>query len=45
MKENKKVDRALISGALALGTNIEIIDIPGYAPLLHDEKLKRLAQE
>jgi metal-dependent amidase/aminoacylase/carboxypeptidase family protein len=45
LKENKKVDRALISGALALGTNIEIIDIPGYAPLLHDENLKRLAQE
>ena len=29
---NKKVNRALCGAALSLGTNIEIIDIPGYAP-------------
>ena len=30
---NKRVNRALVGAALSLGTNVEIIDIPGYAPL------------
>ena len=30
---NEKVNRALIGAALSLGNNIEIVDIPGYAPL------------
>lgn len=30
---NKKINRALISGALAIGANVDIIDNPGYAPL------------
>ncbi len=29
---NKKVNRALTGAAISLGTNIEIIDMPGYAP-------------
>ena len=33
---NKKMNRALIGGAISLGTNIEIIDSPGYAPLTND---------
>jgi amidohydrolase len=44
-RENKKVNRAFISGALALGTNIEIVDMPGYAPLLNDENMQQLAKE
>ena len=32
---NKKVNRALCGAAMSLGTNIEIVDLPGYAPL-HD---------
>ncbi len=30
---NKKINRALTGAALSLGANIEIIDIPGYAPM------------
>lgn len=33
---NYKVNRALCGAALSLGTNVEIIDIPGYAPLIND---------
>ena len=42
---NAKVNRALIGAALSLGANIEIIDIPGYAPLLNDIGLKEVARE
>lgn len=42
---NKKVNRALCGGALSLGANIEIIDIPGYAPLKNDWSLMKLAKE
>ena len=34
--ENKKVNRALIGAALSIGANIEIIDNPGYSPLVND---------
>lgn len=40
---NKRVNRALIGAALSLGTNIEIIDTPGYAPHRNDEKLIQVA--
>lgn len=33
VRENKKLNRALIGSALSMGANIEIIDQPGYAPL------------
>ena len=42
---NKKVNRALIGAALSLGTNIEIIDSPGYAPLYNDKNLKDITAE
>jgi len=42
---NQKVNRALIGGALSLGANIEIIDIPGYAPLINDVGLTEIARE
>ncbi len=42
---NKKVNRALIGGALSLGTNIEITDIPGYAPLNNDKGMIALTLE
>jgi len=32
-ESNARVNRALTGGAISLGTNIEIVDIPGYAPL------------
>ena len=31
---NRKVDRALRAGALALGAQVEIETLPGYLPLL-----------
>ena len=45
LTENKKVNRALCGGALSLGTNIEIIDIPGYAPLVNDPNMIEVAKE
>lgn len=42
---NKKVNRALVGAALSLGTNIEIIDIPGYAPNNNSEGMLDVAEE
>ena len=40
---NKKVNRVLIGGAVSLGANIEIFDIPGYSPFNNDTNLIDLA--
>jgi len=45
MKANKKVNRALLSGAIALGAQIEIEDIPGYFPLVNDKNLYCIAED
>ena len=45
IEANRKVDRALIGAALSLGTNVEIIDVPGYAPLVNDRNLMQLSKE
>lgn len=45
MKANKKVNRALCGAALSLGANIEIKDMPGYAPLVNAEGLIEIAKE
>ena len=45
VKENKKVNRALIGAALSLGANVEIIDSPGYAPERNDPELRHVAEE
>ena len=42
---NRRVNRALIGGALSLGANIEIYDDPGYGPLKNDPGMKRIAEE
>lgn len=39
---NKRINRALIGSALAIGGNIEIQDFPGYAPEINDKNLKDL---
>lgn len=44
-RANAKVNRALIGAALSLGVNIEIIDQPGYAPLINDKKLLQVASD
>ncbi|MBQ4612232.1 MAG: amidohydrolase [Clostridia bacterium] len=42
---NKKVNRALTGAALSLGTNIEIFDMPGYAPLFNNVDMIGLSKE
>ncbi len=39
---NLKVDRALKAGALAIGAEVEITNLPGYMPFLGAERLERL---
>ena len=41
---NEKVNRAFIGAAYSIGTNVEIIDAPGYSPLKNDKKLLALAK-
>lgn len=43
--ENKKVNRALCGAALSLGTNIEIVDFPGYAPMINAQGMIDIARD
>lgn len=45
LQANQAVNRALCGAALSIGTNIEIIDNPGYAPLVNDENLMQVTKE
>ena len=45
ISENKKINRALIGAALSLGANVEIIDAPGYSPLLNSPDMIDLAED
>lgn len=45
VSENKKVNRAFCGAALSVGTNIEIVDFPGYAPLINDDNMIELAED
>ncbi|MBP3337284.1 MAG: amidohydrolase [Clostridia bacterium] len=38
-KANKKINQALTGAALSLDSNVDILDIPGYAPLKNDLNL------
>ncbi len=40
-----KVNRALCGAALSIGTNVEIVDIPGFAPLKNDANLIQITAE
>lgn len=42
---NQKVNQALCGAALSLGTNVEITDTPGYAPLCNDDNMMLVAEE
>lgn len=44
-KANYKVNRALCGAALSLGNNVEIVDLPGYAPLWNDPNLIQVSEE
>lgn len=39
---NVKVNRALKAGAMAIGAEVEILDLPGYLPSLKDDRLDHL---
>lgn len=42
IETNKKVDRAIRAGALAVGASVEIMDIPGYLPILNYKELDNI---
>ncbi|HHW48086.1 MAG TPA: amidohydrolase [Clostridiaceae bacterium] len=42
---NKKVNRALAGGAMALGAKVVIEDIPGYFPMKADENFNKTARK
>lgn len=42
LEANRKVDRALRAGALALGAQVEIETLPGYLPLFNNEAMAGL---
>lgn len=42
---NAKVNRALAASAAALGAGVELCDRPGYAPLINDVNLNKLAEK
>ena len=44
-RANEKVNRALTGAALSIGTNIEIIDAPGYGPHRNATGMMKLAED
>ena len=44
LNANKKVNRALAGGAIAMGAAVEIEDIPGYYPYNADKNLREIAR-
>ena len=45
VENNKKINQALIGAALSLDVNVEIIDVPGYAPLVNDKNMIEVAKD
>ena len=41
---NKRINRALIGAALSLGANVEVLDLPGYAPLKNSTAMLDMAK-
>lgn len=42
---NSKINRALCGAALSIGANVELLDVPGYAPMLNNTDLVEIAKE
>lgn len=42
---NRRINQALIGAALSVDTNIEILDMPGYSPLINNTDLIKLTKE
>ncbi|KAF0194333.1 MAG: amidohydrolase [Bacillota bacterium] len=45
MDASKKVDRALQAGAMAMGADVEIIQLPGYLPRINEDIMSGLFRE
>ncbi len=45
MDASVKVNRALQAGAMAVGAEVEIAEIPGYLPLLNDQNMAQLFRQ
>lgn len=42
IETNRKINRALEAGAMAIGCNIEIEDIPGYMPMISSDTMTKI---
>ena len=42
---NRRINQALVGAALSLNCNVDIIDVPGYAPHRNDDGMKLLARD
>ena len=42
IETNKKINRALEAGAMAIGCNIEIEDLPGYMPMISNKLMTKI---
>jgi len=42
IETNKKINRALEAGAMAIGCNIEIDDLPGYMPMISNDVMTKI---
>lgn len=42
---NQQVNQALCGAALSIGANIDIYDVPGYAPLVNDDNMIELSEK
>lgn len=42
---NKRINQALIGAALSIGTNVEILDSPGYAPMYNSKDMITLCKD
>ena len=42
---NKKVNRALMAGAMAVGAEIEIKELPGYLPILRHDSMEKVLRK
>ncbi|MBQ3132846.1 MAG: amidohydrolase [Clostridia bacterium] len=42
---NRRVNQALCGAALSIGTNVEIVDFPGYAPQYSDDEMMQVCAD
>ncbi len=42
---NERITRALVAGAMSVGAEVEVKDLPGYLPLYNNDTLNHLLQQ